>query len=270
MKNRKVLVLLILFRSVLVEGQWNSAGVESASLGGISSVLENPWSTVENPAGLAGFSHVSFNTYLEQRYLATEIGNYALATTYPVRSGTFGFCTTYEGFQSFSCSRFTLAYGQSFAKVVSAGVSLAYSLQSAGNEARAIHMVGFCLGMQVKISDRLSMAFMAFNPFLAYYKSQPYAIMPSIYRIGTAYRPSPVLAILAEIEKDLDYKPVFRIGCEYSIKNEFFLRGGIQMLPFSYSLGAAFMLRKLWIGLATSYHQYLGFTPSTSLQYIAK
>jgi hypothetical protein len=270
MKKCMMLFWLLILQSGLAKGQGNAAGAECASLGGISSVLENPWSAVGNPAGLAGFSHLTLNTCLEQRYLVTEIGNYSLALTCPVRNGTMGICASYEGYQAFSTNRFTLAYGKTFARTVSAGMSLVYCLQSAGYESPVVHQASFSLGTLVKLSGRLSLAFTAFNPFQAYFKSHPNVSMQSIYRLGMAYHPSPFLKILAEIEKDLDYRPVFKMGFEYSIREEFYLRAGMQLLPLSYSLGAGFLVRKILIGLATTYHQYLGFTPVTSLQYLIK
>lgn len=270
MRIKRMLIVLMVFLSQSGNGQGNAAGAESAAMAGISSVLENPWSVLNNPACLAGFHHLSLNTFVEQRYLVTSVGCYALAATCPVWNGTLGIGLTYEGFQSFRDTRLSLAYGRKFANHFCGGVSLDYFNQSAGKEYTSIHQVSFTFGFAVKMSDKLSMAFSTFNPFRLYFKNHAYATLPSNYKLGLGYRPSPTMSVIAEIEKDLHYRPLFRLACKYGIRNEFFLRAGIQATPFSYSLGAGFLVRKVLIDLSTAYHQYLGFTPASSLQYLVK
>lgn len=270
MKVREIVIALMISIFQQGNGQGVAAGAESAALAGISTVLENAWSVLENPAGLAGFNHLSLNTSVEQRYLVTSIGYYAMAATCPVQKGTLGLGTTYEGFRVYRKNRFSLAYGRPFTGAISGGISLDYFNQSAGKESPTVHQVSFSFGLGVNISNRLSMAFSTFNPFRLYFKNHDHSTLPSEFKLGLAYRPSTSLDFLAEVAKNLDYRTVFRLACEYRIQQLFFIRAGLQLVPFSYSLGAGFLVKKVTVNLATGYHQYLGFTPSTSLQYLIK
>jgi hypothetical protein len=251
-------------------GQTTVPGAESAALGGISVVLENPWSAAGNPAGLAGFEHLTVNTSLEQRYLMKELGNYAFGISLPAWKGTVGICAAYQGYQAFSNATIIMAYGMRFGDVLSAGAGLCYIRSKAGNENPALHQVSYSLGTAVILSEKIKVAFSAFNPFNLYYKSSSYATLPAVFRIGMAYKPSQTLAILAEMEKTLDYPVIFRIGCQYNVQEKFYINGGLRMFPASFTLGAGFRLERLLIELASAYHQYLGFTPGTSIQYLLK
>ena len=67
------------------------------------------------------------------------------------------------------------------------------------------------------------------------------------------------------VEKDLEFKSVFRTGVEYHVVDPIFIRCGISNNPSMCSFG--FGLRQgLWqFDIASSYHQDLGFSPQVSL-----
>lgn len=254
----------------VANGQCRVPGSESAALAGISVVLENPWAAAGNPAGLAGYGKLSVGTGLEQLFLLKGLGNYALVVTIPSDNGTFGTCMEYEGYKTFSKETFILSYGRKFNQSFSAGAGLFYILQKAGDRYKSLHQVSYSLGFKYDISDKFCVAFSAFNPFNIYYKSASYASLPAVFKLGLGYRPSSSLALMTEMEKDLDYPVAVRIGCEFNAGDRFFIRGGLKFLPAEFSLGAGFLLNRLLIGIAAAYHQYLGCTPVTSLQYLIK
>ena len=198
------------------------------------------------------------------------MNEYAFALSLPAWKGTMGTCIEFFGYQGFTRLLAVLGYGMKFSNAFRAGIGLFYVYQHAGNESPSVHQVSFSMGTAVIISDRLTLAFSAFNPFNLYFKSAAYSSLPAVFRLGMAYRPSGSFAILAEIEKSLDYPMIWKIGCTCNAGDKFYVSGGIRLFPACFSLGAGYRVRKLMIGLASSYHQYLGFTPSTSIQYLIK
>ena len=74
-------------------GQVTAVGARSVSLAGVSAVLEDAWAIANNPARLANYEHASLATSLEQRYLLSGVGLYALAATLPVKKGCLGLFT---------------------------------------------------------------------------------------------------------------------------------------------------------------------------------
>jgi hypothetical protein len=263
----KWVCMMMLIPLIKVSGQVTAVGARSVSLSGIMAGLEDPWAVGNNPAGLANYDHFSIATSLEQQYLMGELGNYSLAAALPVNRGCLGTSILFSGYNGFIDQKLNLAYAMPAGESISAGVSLVYSYQKAGNENTPTHQLSYQFGAIVRLTGKASLAFTTFNPFQVYLKSTDYASLPSIFRLGFAYEYTTSFLILAETEKDLYYPPVFKIGSEYNIRERFLIRGGIRMFPFSWSFGAAFREKKVLFEFASSYHQYLGFSPVVSLQY---
>ena len=268
MRDRMGIIVALLIISLTdVVGQVEAVGARSGSMGGVSAALEDIWAGLNNPAGLTGIKGFSAGTSLEQRYLMKELGNYAITVSIPAAKGTFGVSGLFSGYQSYQDQKVSLAYGMLFGKNVSAGASLVYIHQKAGNESEGLHQVSYNIGTIVNISEKVSMGFVTFNPFQLYYKSEEYATAPSVFTIGMAYRYTSFFTIHTEFEKNLDYPAQIKGGLEYSFKDVFTIRGGIRVFPASFSFGAAFRLKSILVEVASDYHQYLGFTPIIALQY---
>jgi len=185
----------------------------------------------------------------------------------PLEKGSLGISALFSGYQSFIDQKISIAYGRSFGGQVLAGLSLVYVYQKAGDGAGPVHQVSYKLGTIVLLSERFHLSFSTFNPFQLYLKSEHYATLPSVFTLGLSYQYNQSLILYSELKKDLDFPVEYKIGMEYSFQEVFVLRGGISMFPSSYSFGAGMRYQRLLIELASSYNQYLGFTPSVTFQY---
>jgi hypothetical protein len=262
-----LICLVVMWSWEKSEGQTTVVGARSVSLAGISAGLEDALAVFNNPAGIASYKHYSVATTVEQRYLLKETGQYGIVATIPVKNGCIGVSSLFSGYRSFIDQKFSLGYGRLFGKHFLTGLSLVYVFQKAGDESRPIHQVSYEIGTIALLSEKLNLAFTAFNPFQIYFKSEDYATLPSIFRLGLSYKYNPEFIIHTELEKDLDFPALLKIGMEYTIRNIFALRGGISGFPVSYSFGTAIRHERLMIELASAYHQYLGFTPHITLQF---
>jgi hypothetical protein len=259
--------VMVLVPGFYAECQTTAVGARSVSLSGISAGLEDAWAIDNNPAGLARYGHFSLATSLEQRYLMKELGYYAIAVSFPTVKGCLGLSTLYSGYRSFIDQKVILAYARLFGERFLGGLSMVYIFQKAGDGSHAFHQVSYQLGTIIDLSDKVSLAFTAFNPFELYFKSKEYATLPAIFKLGMSFHYSPVLFIHTECEKDLDLPPGLKIGMEYLFREIFVIRGGIRIFPTSCSFGAALRHQKFLFEFASGYHQYLGFTPQVSFQY---
>lgn len=248
------------------ECQVAAAGARSGSMAGLTSVLEDAWSSLNNPAGLAKNEQISLATSLEQRFLMNELGRYALAMTVPAGSGSFAFAASYSGYKSFLDQKVVFSYGRMFGENFQAGLSLVYILQKAGNEGRSVHQVSYQAGAIISLSKKVRMGFCAFNPFQYSYKSRKYATLPSIYKLGLSYQYSSAFIIYTEIDKSMDLPPVCRLATELLFSETVRIRGGISAFPFEYSFGLALQYRRYMLEFASSYRQKLGFSPCLSFQ----
>jgi hypothetical protein len=92
----------------------------------------------------------------------------------------------------------------------------------------------------------------------------------TIMRLGFAYTPVKKLTLLAEIEKDLVFKPNIKLGVDYQIAEKFFLRGGFNSYPLRGTFGFGVHLKQFNLDAGASYHSFLGITPQLSLSYTFK
>jgi hypothetical protein len=176
----------------------------------------------------------------------------------------------YSGNQYFIDQKLSAGYGRQFGEHVLSGISLVYVFQKAGNESPALHQVSYELGTIILLSNKVNLAFTAFNPFQLYFKSVDYATLPSIFKLGLSFQYSPALFIYSECEKDLDLPPCLKLGIEYIYRDIFFLRGGTRIFPVSYSFGAGLRHNRYFLEFSSAYYQYLGFTPHISILYDIK
>ena len=131
-------------------------------------------------------------------------------------------------------------------------------------------MVSYQIGTNIRLSAKTSLAFNAFNPFQLFLKNHEYANLASVFKLGFSYQYSSSLIIYSEAEKDLYYPPCLKLAGEYVYRERFYIRGGIRLYPISWAFGAAFRQNRLLFEFASSYHQYLGFSPVITLQYDIK
>ena len=73
-----------------------------------------------------------------------------------------------------------------------------------------------------------------------------------------------------EAEKDLDNALRGKLGLEYQLIDQIFLRGGVATSPLELSFGLGYHLQIIHIDFGTAYHQILGWSPHFSLVFKAK
>jgi len=265
-----VMVYICLLRVLSVSGQVPAVGAESVSMAGVSAVLENTWSVVNNPAGLGRLEQPSIAMGTEEKFLMKELGQYSLAAVIPVKAGGLGLSAIFSGYSLSLDQELRLGYGRTFGRNLLAGTSLVYAFRKAGNEGSPMHTLCFSVGTIVLLNDKVVLGFSTYNPFQYYYRSRQYYTLPSAYKIGFVYRYNASFKILAEADKELDLPVYVKAGAEYAFGEIFILRAGMGGLPVSYAFGAAAMHRQLFFEIAASSHQYLGFSPCVSMRYTFK
>jgi len=86
-------------------------------------------------------------------------------------------------------------------------------------------------------------------------------------RVGCHTFLSDDFLISAEAEKTGNTKPVFKLGMEWQTIHNLYFRSGFNTGPTKLFTGIGFRYRFFKTDFAFSYNQYLGFTPSISLNF---
>lgn len=253
---------------VLSAGNGNfPEGSRSAAMAHASVALSDFWSLQNNQAGLAFYPHMSAGFYFENRFLVKELSLKSGGFILPTRSGTFGAKISYFGYPKYNESKFGLAYARSFGKVLAIGLQLDYLLVSIGNDYGQRGVATFEMGVLTNITENLSVGAHVLNPLhtaIADYNDER---LPAIFRLGAAYRIDDNILVSAEVEKDTEYDPRFKMGLEYRIVKAIYVRGGISTNPATYSFGFGLNFNKLKIDFSSTVHQVLGYSPQVSMIY---
>lgn len=265
----KLNVLLLLTFSLwcfFLQAQVSSpltAGARGLSMGGAGLSFTGIHAAWSNPAGLSELDGLSAALYGEQRFALTDLRQISAVGAIPTSSGTFGLVVGYYGLSAYNEQRIGLVYARKLADKLRLGLQL-YNfntrIQDYGNKS----LISFELGLQMDVSKQVSLAFRAANPVRIAIVDEEY--LPTVLSIGFKYQPGELVTFLAEVEKDILFPARVRFGLEYQIIKTLFLRAGVATDPSVLSFGIGYELKdNIQLEFATSYHQYLGFTPGISV-----
>lgn len=242
-------------------------GARSAALGHASVSLNDLWAMQHNQSGLAYLKKVSAGASYENRFLVPELNFKALALALPTKEGIFGLSISSFGYALYNQNKYGLAYGKAFGEKISAGIQLdCFTTQIAeGYGHRTLFAVE--AGIQAKPINNLTIGFHLFNPTLSKVNID---YIPTVIRIGFNYKFSDKVFVAFETEKGINVKQAFKMGMEYSLIKELYLRAGISTNPSLNAFGFGFNFKQFKLDFATSFHPVLGFTSTMGLSYEMK
>lgn len=242
-------------------------GARSAAMGNASVSFSDVWSVHHNQAGLAFLRGLEAGVYYENRFMVKELGLKNAAVAIPVKVGAFGLSITNFGYSAYSENKYSLSYAQAFGKKFSMGVAMDYMTTkiAEGYGSKGVFVAE--IGLMAKPLKNLTIGGHLFNPAhvkLADYNNER---VPTIIRLGLNYAFSKKVTVALENEKDISKKSIFKVGLEYSVVKELYLRAGISTNPNLTSFGFGINLKHFKVDVSANYHQVLGVSPQFSLLY---
>lgn len=258
------LICAFVFQNINAQVIYKSTGARSAALGGCGLLLDDPYSPMNNQASMAfqKKSSVAFST--ARKYWLSDLMYNSFAATFAMKNSALGLTGSYNGFTDYNQTIAGLSYARLLTEKVSIGVQLDY-LQKKITEYGSNSAVTFEAGAMVKVMKKLNFAAHVFNPVRVksgYYQDEKY---PAIYSAGLQYKPSETFFIEADIENNYARNNFFKIGAEYRPVKSIALRVGVN--NNEYSFGAGLWWKNFRLDIASSYHRYLGITPTGSIAY---
>jgi hypothetical protein len=244
------------------------AGARFMGMGTACAGLQDPWAILNNQAGLSELTGTSIGLSVHNHYLLEDLNHAVALLAIPINKvGVIGLKFSDMGFSVYRENNLGLAYARGFGNNISIGLCLNYSHASFGREYVNHDYLGFDLGVIYKPLTDLSIAMHTSNPFSLQLSQGSNERLISCIVIGLAYRINKIILLCFDCEKVISLKPSFKTGLEYCIKDKFYLRTGMQSSPFQFAFGMGYHLGRLKIDIASTYHHYLGFSPTLSIQY---
>lgn len=265
----RILVFLLFLVSSTAFGQLNTHfGGRSAGLAHASVALSDGWSSHNNQAGLAWLEQSQAGVFVQNKFLLKELNYGGFSYAHVLKTGALALSYSNFGYQLYGESKVGLGYGMKFSDIISGGVQLNYhNTRLANNYGRKSSLTAE-IGMQAYLTDKLILGVHLFNPSRTKLNDYTNEKIATIMRFGVSYKFSKQVLATVEVEKDIDFRPIFRAGLEYKINKTMYLRGGVGSQPTLASFGFGINVQSFKIDLAASYHQILGFTPDFSLTYL--
>jgi len=246
-------------------GTLSMGSAQTMALGSTGVAYAGPHSIWRNQAGLASLKGPTLIAMGEQRFLISEIRSIAAGAAIPTASGTFGLSVDYFGFDAFNQQQIGLAYGRKLLDQLSIGARFLYMNTRIPEYGQRGHLT-FEVSVMAQLLPQLQIGAQIHNPLNLEVTENE--VLPTIFALGLAWQPSEKLLISGEVEKDIDFPARGKVGINYLLIEAFSLRFGIGSNPSLVSFGVGYQFDNgLSLNIATSYHQFLGFTPGFDATY---
>jgi len=243
----------------------NIIGPQNIALGQIRSIDHSSWAVLTNVANLAVRKKVSAGISYQRKFEIAALSSRMAAVSFPNKFGTLTGLVLQGGFEKSSISRYGLGYSRSFGGKVLAGMQFNYLTHQIEGAERADAFYA-SIGVVIQPTSSIHLAAFVQNPEQAairHYGTDYY--LPSLFCLGVQWSADPHVLILAEVEKEQEYSPLYKSGIQFNFKDHVFVRTGISGKPVAYSFGGGFHYKWLAVDVGFVQHATLGLSSSLGL-----
>ncbi|MDJ0365738.1 hypothetical protein QMK33_11295 [Hymenobacter sp. H14-R3] len=271
------LVILLLITCPLLHAQGNGPaghGGRAQALGNASATLGGEvWAVANNAAGLGSLTRPTAGIYFENRYLIPSLNVAAVAVALPLGvvepaaaglparagRGVVGIEAQRFGGVLYNETRVGAAYAYRVG-VVSVGGRLD-ALQVSFQDLGSRRTLAASLGGQADIlPQRLTLGAYLYNITQAKLADYQDERLPTVLRVGLAYRPGKQVLLLAEAEKDVERDTGVKAGLEYLPTAAVAVRLGYASLSQQTTGGVGLRAGDFQLDYAAGWHNALGLS----------
>jgi len=260
---KKILLLGLLFFGGMAFGQMSTVTPIGAGVGHATVAMQSPVALFSNQAGLTNLTKFAVVAAAEQRFLLSELQSVAIGAALPTRSGSFGLVVQSFGYEEFRQQKIGLSYARKLWSALSIGAQFDF-FQTRIPEYGSRGTLTFEAGMQADVSKTVRVGAHVFSP--AQVELAEGENLPTIFRLGVAWKVSDKLMVVSELEKDIEFPFRWKNGLSYQPVKTVSIRSGYASEPSMLYLGLGFAFGNgLQADMAGSFHQTLGFSPSAGV-----
>ncbi len=261
------LAIMFLLCYTCLQGQSTStlSGAKAQGIGYASSCLFDEWAILNNVGGLAKLeAPTSAITYNVNSYLPNG-NSQALVIGIP--------------FKPFAASIGAFSFGDKVYReqTISAGVASKFGLASLGAKMNYIQyraegfgqkgMVTVSMGGIAELTPTFSIGAHIININQPKISAEFDERIPTTLILGVRYDPGKKIFVTAELEKDIAYSPLFKMGVSYTPQEKFTFRTGYNLNPNAAFFGVGFLHKNFQIDYAFEYKMEMGMSNQASLAY---
>ena len=243
------------FSTLFSQNVFTGFGARNTALVGAS--INDDLYSIFNAIGALGRveSHRVFFGY-QNRFGLREFQVIGAGGTLHHDLGNVGLSFSRFGDEVFNMQRMSFAIGNTI-EIVSLGLGIDW-IQSRVSSIGSIGTLAIQFGGTAKVSDQLTFGAKVFNLNQASLIKEAGENLPTVFSTGFSFTSTNELTINLEIEKELHFDEVFRVGIEYSIIGPVKIRTGISSNPFVSAFGIGVQPKKYKLDYAFTNHSDLG------------
>ncbi len=257
------ILLLACHISLAQDGDFR-LGARTSGLGGVSTTLEDGWALNNNIAGIGRLDHSMAMLSYQNRFNVSSFQVIGGGYVQRMGFGNAGVSFYKFGDDLYSQQKMTIGYANHI-DMVSLGIAASIvqvSIEGLGTESAVVIEFG---GM-ADITKQLKFGAHVFNLNQADLAED--IPVSTVIKAGIAYLPIEQLSLSLEVQKDLEFDEIVRIGLEYEVIKNVWLRTGISTNPFKSAFGAGFLWRNFTLDYAFNDQSDLGVIHEFSLGYL--
>jgi len=188
-----------------------------------------------------------------------------------IKAGKFnglGIDLNHSGISTYNEQQFRLLYGRKLSSKFFLGGGLSL-LRVNAQEYGSLNYATFSVSVLANPLPNLWVGAKIYNPVQQKVATH---LLPTILRIGAAWKPTQLFVLLAEVEKDLERPYQIKAGAEYRPVPRLTIRTGMRAGAVGrVAVGAGLQIAKgLHIDMGSEWHPTLGFTPTAMLRWSAR
>ncbi len=257
-----ILALLMLSESHAQDGDFG-LGARNSALAGASSTLQDPWAIYNNIAGLGAITSSAGMISYQNRFGISAfqvVGGAYVQKTNLLNAGV----SFYRfGDDLFNQQQMKIAIANQIDRV---SLGLAASMVQVQIESLgSTNAIVLEFGGIATITDQLRFSGHAYNLNQAQLNEEE--TLPTIIKAGLAYQPIAKVLLVGEVQKDLDFDEIVKLGLEYEIIEHVWLRTGISTNPFKAAFGVGAFWRSVGIDYSFNDQTDLGSIHEFSMSY---
>ena len=241
-------------------------GARQTGMANTSATHSDEWSLFNNIAGLASLKNKSVGFAYEAVPSLLGANRMAVAVTTNQRWGNIGFGVFRFGDDIYSEQLISAGFANQIG-VTSLGIKVNY-VQYRADGFGTSNTVTLDFGGITQLTPQINIGAYVNNLTQSALRNRDGDRLPTQLVLGVGVKPSEKIFITTELQKDIDYKPTWRTGLEYSIYKSVFVRTGFNFNPQAAFFGLGFHKKNLKVDYAIRFNQLAGTTHQASAIYL--
>lgn len=258
-----LLLLLTCISDAYAQSVSTQVGARANGVGYASATLFDTWGTFSNPSSQAKLESTAFGFTYDYHPMPSGANRTAAVVSVPVSVGVVTGGAYRFGDDLYNEHLISGGFANKFG-LAALGAQLndvQYSATGFGTKG----VISVNLGGIAELTKHLSIGAYIINlnqPEIASKERLPTKLVT-----GLGFKPMDKVFIGAEIEKDLDFTPTWKMGLEYTFHKKFIARTGYNLRPNTSFFGLGFKTNKFIIDYALQHNVQLGLSHQSSVGY---